>query len=222
MEEKYVKYAKFLPSFARQRSRIDCSDDAKFERERFLSDYSIKIEDLSSIFSAKEVVLEIGSGNGETASHFASLHPDSLYIACEVFRNGIMQTCGKAIKKDIQNIRFFQKDARDLLEKIKDQSCLDYIFLLFPDPWPKARHNKRRILTVDFLNLAKLSLKQNAKILVATDHDDYKLHIKKLGLEQNILSFSVSEQPAWWTPTKYQTKAEKIGSTIQFFEFTNF
>jgi tRNA (guanine-N7-)-methyltransferase len=160
----------FLPSFARQRIRGASSDRKKFLQDEFIPKRIAKPE------TKGEVVFEIGSGNGETAVNYASLNPHISYIACEVFLDGVLQMAGKALDKNLQNISFFMEDARDLLSKMPDES-IKAVFLFFPDPWPKKRHHKRRILNLQFLEIVHKKLAKDGNLMVATDHPSYKLHI---------------------------------------------
>jgi tRNA (guanine-N7-)-methyltransferase len=211
---------KFLPSFARQRTRTLKSARKKTLKQDFLEQHTLKKEDIKS---AKNIILEIGSGNGETASRLAELSSNFLYIACEVFLDGIIQTCAKAEEKNIQNIRFFRNDARLLLTEpdfIKFES-IDQILILFPDPWPKKRHHKRRLLNISFLNLIFPLLKKDGTILIATDHESYKIHIRELCANQNLFIYTEQEaSPAWWVLTKYQKKALNENRSTTFFHFT--
>jgi tRNA (guanine-N7-)-methyltransferase len=206
----------FLPSFKGQRTRGLKSDNKKFLKDEFLVNHSINIENLKEVSSFSSVVIEIGSGNGETASKFAKDNPETLYISCEVFIDVMIQGCQKAFDNKLSNIRFFTKDARELLVKLPWQS-IDSIFLFFPDPWPKKRHHKRRIFTLEFLTLASLALKTKGQILISTDHDGYKEHIKEVASSQELFDFSESLSPSFWTETKYQKKALKEGRCVKFF-----
>ena len=210
---------KFLPSFARQRVRGASSARKKFLKEEFLPKNLIELESLTEVVAQENVIIEIGSGNGETAVNFAFKNPNIFYIACEVFAEGLLQTAGKVFEKDLTNVRFFKQDARLLLQALPE-GAIDQLFLFFPDPWPKKRHHKRRILNDEFLALVSSKLKPNGKLLVATDHALYKEHIVELGAKQSLFSFAETPFPEWWVTTKYQGKALNEGRSATFFVFS--
>jgi tRNA (guanine-N7-)-methyltransferase len=205
----------FLPSFGVQRTRGATSEQKKFLKEEFLVKFEASINEINS--SARDIVLEIGSGNGETAVNFALKNPNTLYVACEVFLDGLIQTAGKIFNANITNVRFFTKDARSFLSDIKDGS-VSHIFLFFPDPWPKKRHHKRRIVSQKFLELAYKKLKNGGSLLIATDHPSYSEHINEAGKLQKLFLFSSEDFPSWWVKTKYQNKALLEGRESIFFQ----
>lgn len=206
----------FLPSFKGQRSRKLKSENKKFLKEEFLANHSLDIKNLSLLHAKPSIYIEIGSGNGTIASKFAKDNPDILYISCEVFMNGIIQGCQKALEDNLSNIYFFTKDARELLAALPRQ-CLDAVFLFFPDPWPKKRHHKRRIFNIEFLSLANFALKEKGKVLLSTDHEGYKSHIKEMLALQSEFNFMETAPPNFWIDTKYYKKAIKAGREITFF-----
>ena len=210
-----MKEQKFLPSFARQRVRGASTDRKVYLQEEFIPK---KLIDLQKIPSFKSGIMEIGCGNGDTATHYASLNQDTFYIACEVFLDGVLQMAGKTEDLALSNLYFFMKDARELLEKLEDKS-LKHIFLFFPDPWPKKRHHKRRILNQQFLDLAFKKLEDNGSLQVATDHPSYKEHILEVASSQGQFHFEETVFPKWWKQTKYQSKAIKEGRESSFYIF---
>ena len=208
-----MKNKTFLPSFAPQRVRGATSEHKKFLQNEFLPKYKA---DLAVISHYKKSIFEIGSGNGETAVNFAFNNPDTCYIACEVFLDGMIQTAGKAFEQKLTNLYFYMQDARDLLQEISDET-LDNIFIFFPDPWPKKRHHKRRILNNQFLELAHKKLKKEGSIFTATDHPSYKEYILEIGNTQTLFTLKEKEFPNWWIKTKYQSKALNEGRESSFF-----
>jgi tRNA (guanine-N7-)-methyltransferase len=125
---------------------------------------------------------------------------------------------GKVESLGLQNIYFFTEDARELLERLEDKS-LKHIFLFFPDPWPKKRHHKRRILNQQFLDLAFKKLEDDGSLQIATDHSSYKEHILEVSSSQKQFHFKETSFPKWWKQTKYQSKAIKEGRESSFYIF---
>ncbi len=120
--------------------------------------------------------LEIGFGAGEHLAHQAALYPEVGIIGCEPFINGIATLLALVPPPQggapPNNIRIFNGDARLLIEKLPDAS-LEKVFILYPDPWPKARHHKRRLISKEFLNNLACVMKPGAELRLATDHGDY-------------------------------------------------
>lgn len=164
-------------------------------------------------FTSKEVILEIGFGDGQRIAKEALASKDKLFIGAEPFLNGV-GTLLKTIKQEkIENIRIYPEDGRVLLENFNDH-ILSKIYILFPDPWPKAKHHKRRIINHSFLALLKQKLIKNGEVIIATDHAEYASYIDDQLKEYKLLS---KETPKEWYKTKYQEKAENLGLTIKFF-----
>ena len=130
------------------------------------------------------VHLEIGFGNGEALIASAESNTDKNYLGIEVYDSGIGSCLIKAKKKQINNIKICSGDARDVLEvQIADKS-LERINIYFPDPWPKKRHHKRRLIQKDFLRLCASKLKKTGQLHIATDWNNYAEHIIEI-IEKN-------------------------------------
>lgn len=119
-----------------------------------------------------EVLFEIGFGSGENIIHQAQKHQKALCIGCEPFINGVAALLNKIDEASIENIRIFSDDARLLLHALPDQ-LITKAFILFPDPWPKKRHHKRRIVNMQTLKLLHQKMQRNAQLIIATDHLGY-------------------------------------------------
>ena len=185
------------------------------------------IKDILEQNKNKKIKFEIGSGSGETCTGLAKNNENDLIIACEPFLGGVLQICSKIEEYNIQNIKIFQGDGREVLLEMKDNSMDDF-YLLFPDPWPKAKHKKRRIFNTDFLNLLSKKMKQGSSLWIATDSDSYKDHIAEILFQELIAKNNpdfiwneenrqkTNQEPIWWHKTKYQAKAEKEGRICTF------
>ncbi|MEL0285711.1 MAG: tRNA (guanine(46)-N(7))-methyltransferase TrmB, partial [Paracoccaceae bacterium] len=128
--------------------------------------------DPSAIFGGKEIWLEIGFGGGEHLAHQAKNNPDVGFIGCEPFVNGVAMLLGKIEREKIANIRIYPGDVRDLFDVLPEKSIAK-AFLLYPDPWPKKRHHRRRFVTPDHLWPLARVMQEACEFRVATDIEDY-------------------------------------------------
>lgn len=151
-------------------------------RKQWLMDNLLpKIAPKSSESSEKQTILEIGFGNGEHVRDLANNNPDSIIIGAEPFANGVAALLSamtnesdNVVFSEYKNIRIHPDDVRLLLNSPDFQNvCFAQIWVLHPDPWPKARHEKRRLLNADFLNLLSKHLTKTGQIIIGTDHWEY-------------------------------------------------
>jgi tRNA (guanine-N7-)-methyltransferase len=156
--------------------------------------------------------LEIGFGGGEHLAAQAAQHPDIGFIGCEPFINGVSSLLVLLDEQESRNVRIVTDDARLLLSALPAGS-IDRAFLLFPDPWPKRRHEGRRFVNPEALDLLARALADNAEFRVATDHavlqDWMPARIGQHPAFQ--LENRTDERPADWAPTRYEAKALRAG-----------
>ncbi len=163
---------------------------------------------------AAEIWLEIGFGGGEHMAAQAARRPDILSLGAEPFLNGVASALRHIEEGRLANVRLHAGDARDLMAALPDV-CLDRLFILFPDPWPKLRHNKRRLIQPDFVAEAARLLKPGGRLRFATDWADYADQaLATLGGSTDLLW--LAERSADWTAppadhvtTRYEEK--KLG-----------
>ncbi|WP_238367311.1 tRNA (guanosine(46)-N7)-methyltransferase TrmB [Mesobacterium pallidum] len=179
--------------------------------------------DLAAVFGDRPVWLEIGFGGGEHLVHQAQQNPGVGIIGAEPFINGVAMLLGKIREAGVDNLRVHPGDARHLFDVLPDAS-LDRAFLLYPDPWPKKRHHRRRFVTPDHLAPLAAKLKPGAIFRVATDIPDYVRQtleqVPRQGFDW------LAERPAdwrepWddWIPTRYEQKALREGRTPHYLTF---
>ena len=120
-----------------------------------------------------KTVVEIGSGTGTSTAAMAPLEPDTNVIAVELYKPGLAKLLGSVVRGNIDNIRMIRGDGVEVLARMIAPESLDGVRIFFPDPWPKARHHKRRIIQSGTLNLIATRLKPGGVLHVATDHADY-------------------------------------------------
>lgn len=179
--------------------------------------------DLKSLFGDKDVWLEIGFGGGEHMVHQAVQRPDVGIIGCEPFINGVAMLLGKIREAEAQNIAVYPGDVRNMFDVLPDAS-ISRAFLLYPDPWPKKRHHRRRFVTDEYLIPLCTVLKKGAIFRVATDIPDYVRQtledVPRHGFEW------LAERPAdwrepWsdWISTRYEQKALREGRVPHYLTF---
>lgn len=152
------------------------------------------------------LVLEIGFGNGENLFALAQKYPTRNFIGIEVHVPGIAALLTRLANQQLPNLKIYNEDAKIILNQCIPNKTLDEIFILFPDPWPKKRHHKRRLIQEDFIQLLHLKLKPQGKLNIATDWEDYALHIAEV--LKNTALFTQKTQP---TQRDIVTKFEKRG-----------
>lgn len=176
--------------------------------------------DLEALFGGKDVWLEVGFGGGEHMVHQAGLNPDVGIIGAEPYINGIAMLLRKLRESDLTNVRIHPGDVRDLFDVLPDQS-ISKAFLLYPDPWPKARHNRRRFVTPEHLEPLARVLKPGAEFRVATDIPDYvRQTLEEVpGTGFTLQSNDLSTPWADWTRTRYEAKAIREERTPHYLTF---
>jgi tRNA (guanine-N7-)-methyltransferase len=168
--------------------------------------------------------LEIGFGGGEHLVAQAAAHPDCGLIGCEPYLTGVARLLAEAETRGLANLRIVVDDARLLLDALPD-GCLERIFVLFPDPWPKTRHHKRRIVNpATAAQFARL-LQPGGELRLATDDMDYARAMLLALLPVRELRWCARGPADWrqpppdWTPTRYQDKARQAGRSCVYLRF---
>ena len=164
----------------------------------------------------EKIILEIGFGNGENTSFLASKNPNALIVASEVYLSGIGSLLNNIAKNSLKNIKIFDQDVRELLFKLPNK-IFDEIYIICPDPWPKARHHKRRLIKNDFLKILAKVLKKNGTAYISTDWQNYAESIEE-ELEKTKDKFSFTQISNEGMPiTRFQQRAIKEGRSIYTF-----
>jgi tRNA (guanine-N7-)-methyltransferase len=161
--------------------------------------------------------LEIGFGGGEHLTFQAERYSDCGIIGSEVFEPGIARLLSDIDSRGLGNVRLFVDDARLLAAALAPQS-LGRAFILFPDPWPKERHKKRRIVSRETLDHLAAALRDGAELRIATDDPDYAQWIdERLAAHPDFARLDVVPRPPDWPPTRYEQKAAAAGRAAQLF-----
>lgn len=171
----------------------------------------------------RDIWLEIGFGAGEHLCQLARTYPDICCIGAEPYLNGVAACLGKIDDEELANIRLHPGDARDLLAALPPGS-LGRVDILFPDPWPKKAHHKRRLINQSLLSDLARVLRPNATLWLATDHRDYAAWMLEHLLRHPAFTLQAWQKadiitpPPDWLATRYQEKTEEQGRTPLFFQ----
>jgi tRNA (guanine-N7-)-methyltransferase len=169
---------------------------------------------------ASEVWLEIGFGGGEHLAEQAARRSDVLFLAAEPFVNGVASALRHIDERRLENVRIHAADARDLLAALPDAS-LDRVFILFPDPWPKARHHKRRLIQAEVITDLARVLKPGGALRFVTDWKDYAAWTLERVSRSGLFDWTAERADDWRTPprdhvtTRYETK--RLGDCAPIF-----
>ena len=166
---------------------------------------------------------EIGFGGGEHLAERADMLPDHGFIGCEPFVNGVAQALTHVREKQLTNVRLHHGDALEVLSRVPD-GALSFLYLLHPDPWPKARHAKRRMMNDGPVDLFAAKLKPGGEFRFGTDHPVYLRHALMV-MRRHTEQFewlvegpqSWQNRPGGWTETRYEAKARRLGHEVWYF-----
>jgi tRNA (guanine-N7-)-methyltransferase len=160
---------------------------------------------LSEIFPTSEkVIMEIGFGMGEATAIIAKNHPNNGYIAVDVHPPGIGKLLARIVENDLTNLKVIEEDVHMVLQHMIPDESLDGIHLFFPDPWPKKKHNKRRIVNEGFLALIHPKIKKGGYIHVATDWVPYAENIQQVFAGSTLFTGGVIDKPEWRPVTRFE------------------
>ena len=172
-----------IRSFVRRAGRLTTSQQRALDEDwpDYGLDYDGSEWNLDTLFERSgPVVLEIGFGNGETLVEQAAQHPDRNFLGIEVHEPGVGHCLIKAREASLTNLKLVIHDAVEVLEHKVPNNALDRVNLYFPDPWPKKRHHKRRIVRPEFIRLLADRLRPGGSLHIATDWENYAEHIDEM------------------------------------------
>lgn len=173
---------------------------------------------------AQDLWLEIGFGGGEHMIHQARTNPDVGIVGCEPFVNGVAMLLSGIERACVENLRIHAGDARDLMDVLPEGS-IGRVFLLYPDPWPKRRHWKRRFVNRANLDMLSRVMRSGAELRVATDIADYVRHSLEQVRPHPAFAWTAERPRDWRTPwadwpgTRYEAKALREGRTPHYLTF---
>ncbi len=168
---------------------------------------------------------EIGFGGGEHLAYRADMLPDHGFIGCEPYLNGVAMALPQIREKSLANVRLHMGDALEILRRVPDGS-LSFVYLLHPDPWPKARHIKRRMMNDGPINMIAAKLKPGGELRFGTDHPVYLRHALMVMQCHNHQfdwlcdkAGDFQTRPSGWPETRYEAKARAQGHEVWYFRY---
>ncbi|HIF19442.1 MAG TPA: tRNA (guanosine(46)-N7)-methyltransferase TrmB [Gammaproteobacteria bacterium] len=207
---------KSIRSFVKRSGRLTKSQKNALQdySSNYILDTNNSSTDLKSCFDSKQhgVVIEIGFGDGVVLIESAIKNPDKNFIGIEVYDSGLGQCLNEIDKHKIENIRLIYGDAVEVFEQFITKQSVEKINILFPDPWPKKRHHKRRLINKRFLALLSKSLINKGIVNVSTDWEDYAQQIELTFKESNQFKEIKSELRDF--KTKFEKRGIKLGHKI--------
>jgi tRNA (guanine-N7-)-methyltransferase len=185
-----------------------------------------RLRNLADLFPqpVREVWLEVGFGGGEHLVWQARRHPDVGFIGCEPFEDGVVKLLSAIEAEGLANVRVHPNDARPLL-RLLPQAGIGRVFILFPDPWPKNRHHKRRLLSPATLRELARLMRPGAELRLATDIGEYAGAMLRVALANPSLEWTAAGPDDWrrrtsdWPETRYERKAVGQGRRCYYFRF---
>lgn len=179
-----------------------------------------KILDFNTLFGREApTIIEIGFGMGNSLAAMAEAHPENNYIGIEVHRPGVGALLKLVAEKGLTNVRVFNEDAIEVLNRQISKNSLSAVYLFFPDPWHKTKHKKRRILQAEFAEKIAQYLKPGGQFHMATDWEDYALHmmaVMSAAKEYRNISGEgkYTPRPDYRPLTKFEQRGQRLGHGV--------
>ena len=210
-----------IRSFARRGGHITQSQ--RDSRSLMLPEWGIPFVpepvDFKAVFQRPgRLVLEIGFGMGETTAAMAVAEPDWNFLAVDVYRPGVGSLLAKIHALGLTNIRIIEHDIVEILSSMSNDSVFDAVHIYFPDPWPKKRHHKRRLIQPPFVDLLVSRMSSGSVLHMASDWPDYVAQMQTVCLACMQLRASSADgivpRPAWRPQTKFETRGLRLGNPV--------
>lgn len=218
-----AKHHRPIRSFVRREGRM--TDAQRRALDELWPRYGVDLAegelDLAAVFGRRApVIMEIGFGNGESLVQMALNQPGNDYLGVEVHRPGVGRMFIRAKELGLNNLKVVCEDAAEVLKTHIVKDALDGMHIFFPDPWPKKRHHKRRLLQTAFIRMVERALKPGGRLHIATDWQEYADHIVEMmtpiqGFE-NIAGKEIYSPRSDYRPaTKYEVRGERLGHAVR-------
>lgn len=214
--------ARKIRSFVRREGRITPAQRLALEVlwPRYGLDAGSLLEPAAVFGRRAPLTLEIGFGNGSALAQLAANAPAEDFLGIEVHSPGIGRLLLTLERQGIGNVRLYREDALEVLQRCLPPACLDRLLLLFPDPWPKKRHHKRRIVQPEFIELAASRLRPGGILHMATDWEDYAAQMLAVAQHSEALRNCAgrdryAQRPAYRPLTRFEQRGLELGHRVR-------
>lgn len=214
-------FSRHIRSFVMRSGHI--TEGQKSARDRLLAKWSIPYQaepvDFKEVFQRDgSIVLEIGFGMGESTATVAQSHPEWNIVGVEVYRAGVGALLAKIEKLGLGNVRIIEHDAVEVIDQMIQDASLDAVHIYFPDPWPKKRHHKRRLIQSEFIARLAPKIRPGGIVHMATDWPEYAEQMLAVcsaePLLVNLSSDGYCPRPAWRPMTKFESRGLRLGHPV--------
>lgn len=210
-----------IRSFVLRQGRLTIAQERALETgmPKYGIAYAPHLLDLNAVFGRTDSrkILEIGFGMGETTAHIAGQHPEWDILGIEVHTPGVGSLLKQVGERELTNIRVIQHDAVEVLKHMIPDGSLDGVHIFFPDPWPKKRHHKRRLIQLEFVKLLSSKLKPGGYLHAATDWQEYAEWILEILRAEPMLENTAADyapKPEYRPLTKFENRGIKLGHGV--------
>jgi tRNA (guanine-N7-)-methyltransferase len=211
-----------IRSFVLRQGRITTAQQRAFDEhwQRYGLEFAGVPRDFSAVFArSAPLVLEIGFGNGEQLLHAVQTEPERDFLGIEVHRPGVGRLLNGLAAADVGNARLYHHDAVEVLEREIAPSALAEVRIYFPDPWPKKRHQKRRLIQPAFVALLASRVTPGGRLHLATDWADYAEHMQGVldnapDWRRNAQHPASTERPSWRIDTHFERRGMRLGHGV--------
>lgn len=203
-----------IRSFVKRESRLTKAQQSALENFwcKHGIDYKNELLDFDTLFKRPApIIMDIGVGTGDSTFHHAENHPENNYLAIEVHKPGVGRLLNSIESKNLNNIKIINYDVIEVLVNQIPDRCLSQVFIFFPDPWPKKKHHKRRLINQSLIEQIKKKLRFNGRLHIATDWENYAENIQELcSQDSELLNLNncnkSSPRPNWRVQTRYEAR----------------
>jgi tRNA (guanine-N7-)-methyltransferase len=211
-----------IKSFVLRQGRLSAAQKSAIESQwpEFGLELKNQLLDLTGLFGREApTILEIGFGMGKSLAEMAEANPDQNYIGIEVHRPGVGALLKLVEEKGLTNIRVFNEDAYEVLERMIPENSLAAVYLFFPDPWHKKRHHKRRIVQPEFAQKIRKHIKIGGQFHMATDWENYAEHMMEVmshaeGYNNISGTGEYTPRPDYRPLTKFEARGHRLGHGV--------
>ena len=208
-----------IKSYVLRAGRMSPAQQSAYNRlfDTFSYPYKEEILSRDPLSADRDLIIEIGFGMGDATYKIAMENPDRDYLGIEVYKPGIGKLLDQIEQNDIKNLKVIEHDAVEVLGSMIEDSSVQGFHIFFPDPWPKKKHHKRRIIQPEFVRLLQSKLKPGGYLYAVTDWENYAEHmLAVLEAEKGLTNkYSDFAEPQQWRPfTKFERKGKEKSHSI--------